>query len=46
VQNFLRPENFLRPHRQMHTAFDLKEEFGRSGNSSLSGTIDIDRVIS
>jgi hypothetical protein len=30
----------------MRMAFDLKEEFGRSETSSLSGIIDIDRAIS
>ena len=45
-KNFLRPENFRRSSRQMRVAFDFKEEFCRSGNFSLSGTIGIDRVIS
>jgi hypothetical protein len=30
----------------MRMAFDFKEKFDRSGISSLSGTIEIDRVIS
>jgi hypothetical protein len=45
-KNFLRTENFRRPNRRMYAAFDFKEEVDRSGNSSLSGTIDIDRAIS
>jgi hypothetical protein len=45
-KNFLRVENFRRLNRQMHTAFDFKEEFGRPENSSLSGTIDINQVAS
>jgi hypothetical protein len=39
VEKFLRVENFRRPNRQMHMAFDLKREFGRSADFSLSGTI-------
>jgi hypothetical protein len=39
------PKNFRRPDRQMRMAFDFKEKFDRSGISSLSGTIEIDRSI-
>jgi hypothetical protein len=40
------PESFRRTNRQMHTAFGFKEEFCHLENSSLSGTIGTDRVIS
>jgi hypothetical protein len=44
-KTFLRPESFRRANRQIHMAFDFKEEFCHLGNSSLSGTIGVDRVI-
>jgi hypothetical protein len=37
--------NFRPPDRQMRMAFDFKEKFDRSGVSSLSATIEIDRSI-
>ena len=41
-KKFLRLENSRRPNRQMRMAFEFKEEFGRSRNSPLSATINID----
>jgi hypothetical protein len=46
VRKFLRPDNFRRSSRQTRIAFDFKEEFCRSGNFSLSGTIGIHWAIS
>jgi hypothetical protein len=45
-KNFLRSQSSRRSDRQIRMAFDVKEEFYRSENSSLTGTIGIDRTIS
>lgn len=45
-KNFCHSDNFRHSNRQMCMAFDFKRRIGRSGNSLLSETIDIDRTIS
>jgi hypothetical protein len=45
-KNFLYPEDSRQPNRQLSRPFDSRGEFCRSGKSSLSRTIGVDRTIS
>jgi hypothetical protein len=42
-KKFLRLENSRRPNREIHMAFEFKEEFDRSRKAPLSAAINIDR---